>query len=403
MCKIKIKKVTLIIAIFAIMIVTLNFVEASSLSIFATKTSLTVGNSATITVTGNDAIGKVNISSSNSNIISVSSGSLWVEESASFKITAKAVGNATITITPADMSTSSGQTASVGAKSITIYSKAVYVDTRSKDNNLSSLTVEGYEIAFDTNNTSYNIDASYDVEKLNINAATSDAKASVKIEGNDGLVPGENIIKVICTAENGTQKIYEIKVNKSKNPQDINANLKNLSVINSTLKNEFAPENSEYLLEDVDGSVTSLILNYEPEVEGVKIEIIGNDKLEVGLNHVIIKVTSKDESVTKQYNIIFYKSEEISPLTQVKEKNMLDFFYENKLVILCLAVILILIIVIIILLFKNKRYKNNLNNQNCENEETIKKRHRRNNIFEDSKLEESNEVEDKKDNYTISE
>lgn len=380
--KIKFKNITLVVVMFIFMIVALNFVEASSIGISASSTSLTVGNSATITVTGNDAIGKVNVSSSNSNIISVSTGSLWIEGSASFKITAKAIGNATITITPVDMSTSAGQTTSASAKSITIYSKAVYVDTRSKDNNLASLNIEGYELAFDTNNTSYSIDTSYDVEKINIEATTSDAKASIKVEGNEGLVAGENIVKVICTAENGSQKVYEIKVNKSKNPQDINANLKSLSVVNSKLKNEFSPDNLEYLLEDVDINVEKLLLNYESEVEGVKIEVIGNDELAIGLNHVIIKVTSKDESVTKEYNIIFYKTQESFALMEVKDKTIIDFFSENKLVCLCLVVILILIVVIIILLLKNRRYRNIEKNENEETEEkenTINKRHRRNN------------------------
>lgn len=396
MNKIKFKNIALVFIIFSFMISIISFVDASSISISATATSLTVGNSATITVTGSDAIGRVNVSSSNSNIISVSQGSLWVEGNAKFTITAKAVGNATITITPVDMATSAGQTASVGAKSITIYSKAVYIDTRSKNNNLATLTIENHEMAFDTNNTSYSLDVSYDVEELNINATPADTKASVKVEGNTGLVSGENIVKVICTAENGTQKVYEIKVNKAKNPDDINANLKSLSVENSKFKNEFTADTLEYLLEDVDGSVDKLLLNYETMVDGAKVEVQGNEKLEIGLNHIKVKVTSKDESVTKEYNLIFYKTEEISALTDVREKTLKDFIKENKLVVLCLVVILILIIVIILLLLKNK--KNNKFNQKEEiqDENIVKRRHRRM-----SELEENSDIKEDSmiDNY----
>lgn len=376
MNKKKFKNIAIVFIMFSFMVSVISFVEASSISISATATSLTVGNSATITVTGSDAIGRVNVSSSNSNIISVNKGSLWIEGSDKFTITAKAVGNATITITPVDMSTASGQTASVGARSITIYSKAVYVDTRSKNNNLATLTIENHELAFDTNNTNYSLDVSYDVETLNINATASDTKASVKVEGNTGLVPGENVVKVICIAENGTQKIYEIKVNKAKNPDDINANLKSLSVANSKFKNEFSPDALEYLLEDVDGSVEKLLLNYEVAVDGAKVEVQGNDKLEVGLNHIKIKVTSKDESVTKEYNLLFYKTEEISALTEVKEKTIKDFIKENKLVVLCLVVILILIIVIILLLLKDRKNKCN-EKEKIQDENVIKRRHRK--------------------------
>lgn len=388
----RIKKIFLISFILLTAVFTLNSIDASSIGITAGYTSLTVGNSTTITVTGNDAIGRVNISSSNSNIVSVSTGSLWVEGSASFKVTAKAVGNATITITPVDMATASGNTASVGAKSITIYSNAVYVDTRNTNNNLATLTVEGHELNFDKNNTNYTLDVDFNIDELKIDASAEDYRASVKVESNTGLVPGENVVKVICTAENESQKVYEIKVNKAKNPEDVNAFLKSLDVKNSKLKNEFSKEKFEYLLEDVDGSIEKLDLELITEIEGVKTEISGNDKLEIGFNHIIIKVISKDESTVKEYHLYVYKTEEILSLVNVEEDK--SFFEKNKVLCLCLLVIAILIVVIIILVIKNLKYSKNMLNAPAE-EKVENRRHRRGNTLNEL----SNTEENDENNY----
>ena len=95
----KIKVFGILLFMF-VLCITVTSINAASLSISASATSVTVGSSATVYVTGNDLIGRVNISSSNSNVASVSTGSLWVEGSTSFKVTAKTVGSATITISP---------------------------------------------------------------------------------------------------------------------------------------------------------------------------------------------------------------------------------------------------------------------------------------------------------------
>lgn len=385
----KITKILFMFVLLVCIFMNISNVNAASISINATATSITVGSSATVTVKGNDAIGRVNISSSNSNIVSVNQSSMWIEGSASFKVTAKAVGNATITITPVDMASSSGETISLGAKTITIYSKAPYVDTRSTNNNLQSLTIEGYEITFDKNNTSYNLDINYDVETLNVSAVPEDSKSSVRVEGNTNLQPGESTVKVIVTAENKTEKVYEIKVNKPKNPDDVNANLKTLNISNAKLRDDFTKDIFEYIVEDLTADINSLVLNYETEVEGARVEIIGNEKLEQGLNRVTIKVFSKDESVTKEYSIIAYKTDEINALTEVEElttkEKITNWVLENKLVVLCLLVILILIIVIIILLVRNAKFRKSTYLEAAYDEEEQPKKHRRkNNVKEDS-------------------
>ena len=380
----KIKVFGILLFMF-VLCITVTSINAASLSISASATSVTVGSSATVYVTGNDLIGRVNISSSNSNVASVSTGSLWVEGSTSFKVTAKTVGSATITISPVSVANGKGEDVSVSSRTVTIYVKAPYVDTRSKNNNLASLSIEGYNLEFNKDNTSYSLDVGYDVEKLNIDTTLEDSKASVKIEGNENLAPGENIIKIIVTAENTVQKVYEIKVNKAKNPNDVNAFLKTLTISNATMKNQFEKEKYEYLCEDITADVKNLDISYETEVEGAKVEVLGNEELSIGVNHITVKVTSKDESEKKEYNILVYKSEKIAALTQVENKTtkekIVSWVRENKITVLCLVVILILIIVVVLLIIKNR--KNHSNDSNLYEESEVR-RHRRNALREEN-------------------
>lgn len=81
------------------------------------------------------------------------------------------------------------------------------------DNNLKELTVENFFLSplFTPDNTSYVIWLPYETEMVNVTGKANDSKASVRVEGGESLLPGEdNEIKVICTAENGTEKIYTV-------------------------------------------------------------------------------------------------------------------------------------------------------------------------------------------------
>lgn len=77
-------------------------------SVTANKTSLTItkGSSATITLTANNAAGRLDISSSNTKIATVGATSIWLDnQSQSIKVTGKAVGSTTIVIKKTDVAT----------------------------------------------------------------------------------------------------------------------------------------------------------------------------------------------------------------------------------------------------------------------------------------------------------
>lgn len=83
----------------------------------------------------------------------------------------------------------------------------------SGNNDLKDISVNGFFLSpvFSTENTRYVIWLPYETENVTVSGAPADSKASVKVEGGNNLIAGaDNEIKVICTAENGTEKVYTV-------------------------------------------------------------------------------------------------------------------------------------------------------------------------------------------------
>lgn len=86
-------------------------------------------------------------------------------------------------------------------------------DTRSKDNNLASLSVEQGSLSpeFSVDNIEYTVNLDSSTTKINIVATASDAKATVSGAGEQTVEVGENVFQVVVTAENKSTKTYTIK------------------------------------------------------------------------------------------------------------------------------------------------------------------------------------------------
>ena len=83
----------------------------------------------------------------------------------------------------------------------------------SSNNNLSAINVQGFTLSpvFDAAVTEYVIWLPYETDSVSVSATTADKKADVRIEGGKNLVAGaDNEIKVICIAEDGTEKVYTV-------------------------------------------------------------------------------------------------------------------------------------------------------------------------------------------------
>lgn len=83
----------------------------------------------------------------------------------------------------------------------------------SSNNNLSGINVDGFLLSpvFSAENTKYVIWLPYETQSVTVSGSPADSKASVSVEGGSDLKAGQdNEIKVICTAEDGTQKVYTV-------------------------------------------------------------------------------------------------------------------------------------------------------------------------------------------------
>lgn len=80
---------------------------------------------------------------------------------------------------------------------------------------LKSLIVQGFNIypSFQNNIYNYNLNINEKISQLEVSAETENEKATFVIEGNENLQEGDNLVKIIVTAEDGvTTNEYKINV-----------------------------------------------------------------------------------------------------------------------------------------------------------------------------------------------
>lgn len=258
-----VKYLSLIICTF---IISINYVKAASYDVTVTSKTVTIGNSVTLTIKGNDLAGRFDLSSSNSSVASLSKNSLFIDNnSTSITITAKSVGTATITIIPTDVTAYDNNTIT-GNKTITITVKdkptsnpstggnnsgtttnTTPTKKKSTNNYLSSLTIEGYTLdkEFKKEETEYSIMVENDVNKIKINAQLDDSSAKVTGIGEVEVKEGINKLEIKVTAENGSTRIYTLNVTvKELNPIEVTINKKKYTIIRKEGELE-PPENYE--------------------------------------------------------------------------------------------------------------------------------------------------------------
>lgn len=80
---------------------------------------------------------------------------------------------------------------------------------------LKSLIIQGFNIypSFQGNIYNYNLNVNEEITKLEILAETENENATYKIEGNKNLQEGDNVVKIIVTAEDGeTTSEYKLNI-----------------------------------------------------------------------------------------------------------------------------------------------------------------------------------------------
>lgn len=219
----RIKKIGIMILSF---ILFTHPVCASDYSVSLTSKSVTEGNDVTLTIDGTASAitGRFNVKSSDTSVASLSNSSIWIENNiGSITINANKAGTATITITPSEgMSDSDANEVTLQTKTITltVNAKPAPVEnntparTKSSNNYLSSITIDGLSLKEDFNKDAleYTAEAPVGTTEIKINAQLADSNASVTGTGSVKVTTGINKFEITVTAENGSKRTYKLTV-----------------------------------------------------------------------------------------------------------------------------------------------------------------------------------------------
>ncbi len=415
---------------------------SASISLSTSSKSISINNTVTVTVTVSESGGKlgswnyeISHDSSKLTLISGSEGQYGevgdgniTSKSYTLKYKAIAPGTATINVNNADIRDwDSEESLNVNKGSVTINiinpssnsssnsgSSSSSV-TKSSDNNLKSLNIEGVNLnpEFNKDTLEYNIELASDTTKIKVNAEVNDSKAKVSGIGEIEVKEGTNKIEVVVTAENGSTKTYIINAYvKEKDPIKVKVSGKEYTVLRSleeltipqsfeeidvTIDNEVVKgcynSNIDYTLvalKDSEGKISFFIYDLKKSTYS-KYNMITSSNLSI----VITKLENENEIPYKYFKSKFiYNEEEVEGyalnensdfrvvyginaetgeegfyLYDMKENTIQRFYNDQvniyvelirrcKLAFIALGTFIILLtIIIIILLSKNVKFK----------------------------------------------
>lgn len=328
-------------------------VLGASISVRPSKSSVSPGESFSVSISANGATGKVSISASNG---TVSSSSLWLEPSGTITVKAGSSGSVKISVSAVDMSDSAGNEVSPsGGTTVSIVQPSsnngsssnggsttkkpatnntkkpteTKEEKKSTDSTLSSLKIAEGEITpeFNKDVKEYAVTVPNEVTKLNITAIPTDSKATVSVTEYEELKEGENAITISVTAEDGTTKTdYVIKVTRQKKELALEKLIikytnQNGEVVELPLTPEFISNIYEYSIETLEYWVKSLNIEALANIEGATIEISGADSLKEGENIITITVKNKITVEPQEEGTEATEQEEIKTYTIKFNKN----------------------------------------------------------------------------------
>ena len=217
------------ILLFVFLIKVPNLKAASCRIGVSAPSSAVVGSTfrVTVTVSGSAAIGsweytlgydssKVRLNSGQLHIVDYGNGSK-TSASYTYSFTALKSGAATFKPTNAsilDYASTNECLSGTGSATVTMKTQAEIEESYSRNNNLSSLTVEGAELtpAFNKDTLEYSATLPVDTTKAKINATVEDRTAIVSGVGEIDVVDGMNKVEVKVTAQHGEVKTYVINL-----------------------------------------------------------------------------------------------------------------------------------------------------------------------------------------------
>lgn len=161
---------------------------------------------------------------------------------------------------------------------------------------LKNLSIEGYNLDFNSNIYEYNIEISNNTNKLNITTIPYSNTTTIEIEGNENLIVGKNEI-IIKVNDNNNTISYKIYAHK----KDDTCQVKNINIANYNLN--FDCNKKDYELEI--GLEDSLNITVIPTNEQAYINIYNNSNLK---HEDIIKISLEVDGQEYKYNIKILKT-----------------------------------------------------------------------------------------------
>lgn len=336
------------VSIFIMLICNIDSYASASMNVSASKNTLNVGETASISITANNCAGMFSVTSSNSAVASVSAGSSFVEGGAMetpITITAKSAGTATITVTATDVTeveldASGNPVGFNGSRSITI-TVAEVQGNNSNDNgnngnnptptppppttppaqetpeeNLPSFKNVNETVYVKSTQSSVNVRQGYTTDtKLLGSLKSGDSVTRIGIGDNGWSKVTYNgqtayIISSALTTEEPEEEEEEEETSTNKA-------LKELIVEGYELTPEFNPETTRYSITLEDDEVDKLDITATAEDEKAKVTITGNENLDIENNIIRITVTAED-GTTRIYSISVLKENQTSVIEMVK-------------------------------------------------------------------------------------
>ena len=162
-------------------------------------------------------------------------------------------------------------------------------DARSSDNTLKTLIISKGNIDFKPSVTSYNINVSNEVDKINIKSTLSDNKSRYVEDYQNRdveLVEGSNKIEIKVISEKGDIRIYTLNINRALSS---NNSLKSLKVNDEKIKlieNKFSYDIT------FENEVSEVVINAVTNDSKATVKLEDKYELQVGINEFNIKVVA---------------------------------------------------------------------------------------------------------------
>ncbi len=185
-----------------------------------------------------------------------------------------------------------------------------YAGSLNTNNNLATLTIEGYEIAFDSELLEYQLQVEHPVKELIITVSLEDEKSTLVALDSFELVLGENVFEFVVIAEDETQKKYTLTVFRATNlpPLEISELLERLEEVEADVLNVITSANKQFdadmlnQLKATNKQVAFHVLNQDGNSIGYW--LVNSENLESinSFNHGVTLLSRIPESINKALN-----------------------------------------------------------------------------------------------------